>query len=209
MEQKIAEYLKSKYNPLAVILHGSRATGKNRPNSDWDIVVLVDHEVLAVQEMFDGEAIDVEAVKMPLSDKQILDNFANHLNNARLLFDNKDRIGAQLIEKSRLLASMGRELSEDEYTSKKSFAYRLLGRLESFVENDGPFFYHLGNFYQRALRYWFELKKEWSMPVYEALPEIARRDSEYYKHLTVIYSNVSNKIKLESARWLRERLFPE
>ena len=36
IENALTDILRRKYSPTAVLLHGSRAVGKERDNSDWD-----------------------------------------------------------------------------------------------------------------------------------------------------------------------------
>jgi predicted nucleotidyltransferase len=38
----VLERLKNRYNPVSVWLFGSRARGDYRPDSDWDIMVVID-----------------------------------------------------------------------------------------------------------------------------------------------------------------------
>ncbi len=39
MEQKIVDYILQKYNPVGLVLHGSRATGHAVADSDWDFII--------------------------------------------------------------------------------------------------------------------------------------------------------------------------
>jgi predicted nucleotidyltransferase len=205
-EEKIVEYLKEKYNPVGIILHGSQASGKHRKGSDWDIVVLVDKPTEDEQEIYEGEVLDTETVVVPLSDEQILKYFENHLSHARILFD-KDGVAEDIVSRSRRLALQGRKLPEAEYRSKRSFLHRLISRLESFKDNQGAFFYHLASFYQRSIRYWFELKNEWSKTIYEALPEIEARDPEFYKLIEILNKNSTSIEKIAAAKKINDLLF--
>ena len=71
-EEKLVEYLVAKYDPLAIILHGSRASGTNRPHSDWDLVLLVDKDTPTEQVLVDGSAIDIEALRPDIDNQKIL-----------------------------------------------------------------------------------------------------------------------------------------
>jgi predicted nucleotidyltransferase len=207
-EEKIVEYLKGKYDPVGIILHGSHASGKHRKGSDWDIVVLVGKPTEDEQEIYEGEVLDTETVVVPLADEQILKYFENHLLHAKILFD-KDGTAEDIVNRSRRLALPGRRLPEAEYRSKRSFLHRLVSRLESFEERPGEFFYHLGSFYQRSIRYWFELKNEWSKTIYEALPELEARDPEFYKLIEKLSGNYPSKDKIEASQSINNILFKE
>ena len=54
MEQKLTQYIIEKYSPLAVLLHGSRASGNERPHSDWDFAILVNEDIKVEREIVDG-----------------------------------------------------------------------------------------------------------------------------------------------------------
>ncbi|MGZ3775842.1 MAG: nucleotidyltransferase domain-containing protein, partial [Pseudobdellovibrionaceae bacterium] len=57
MKQKIVDHLVVKYHPKAIILHGSRVEGLNRPNSDWDILVISKSGVQGKTEIFEGQSL--------------------------------------------------------------------------------------------------------------------------------------------------------
>lgn len=65
----------------------------------------------------------------------------------------------------------------------------------------------LGGFYERAIRFWFELKGEWSKPIYDALAEIKERDKDYYAKLEVLYGNYELKRKVEVAEEIYNKFF--
>jgi predicted nucleotidyltransferase len=63
----IAWQLRDKYGATAVILHGSRAIGMDRPHSDWDMFLLF-NEMPAMafnREEIEGEDVEWKAVKVP------------------------------------------------------------------------------------------------------------------------------------------------
>ena len=57
MKEKLVEYLKEKYNPVAIVLHGSRANGNAREHSDWDFVVFTTSDMNPYREVVFGTNI--------------------------------------------------------------------------------------------------------------------------------------------------------
>jgi len=62
IEQKLVDYLKAKYSPLAILIHGSRASGFAREHSDWDFAILVDKDTQVDREIIDGANIEVRVI---------------------------------------------------------------------------------------------------------------------------------------------------
>jgi predicted nucleotidyltransferase len=65
-KDKIATYLKDKYDPEALILHGSRAAGQATEHSDWDIFMLDTQELPNETSRKFGAELDVAAKKLPV-----------------------------------------------------------------------------------------------------------------------------------------------
>ncbi len=45
MKEKLIEFIKEKYKPVAIVLHGSRVNGYSREHSDWDFVIFTKENV--------------------------------------------------------------------------------------------------------------------------------------------------------------------
>ena len=208
-EQKLTEYLVEKYHPVAIILHGSRASGKNRLHSDWDLVLLVNDDTPTEQAIIDGDAIDVEAFKTDIDDQGILKEIGSTFHSAKMLFDT-DNIGNKFVERAQRLASAGFQLKPDEHNSRKSFLYRLLNRLiDAGNEHPIEFAYHFGNFLMRAVNYSFQINGQWSKSIYEAVEDIEKNNPELFKELKLITSSISNSDKIESAKVIYRIIFKE
>jgi len=202
----IANHLKEKYSPVAIILHGSRASGKSKPNSDWDFYVFVNEKVNGGTEVFEGENLDVSIQYLPIDD-ELIDTFGNTLLNAKILLDSPDGIAKKLIEEINLQYINGRKLTEREYLNRNNRMQRVLNRLKDNLKDDMIFFYHLGTFYEITIRYWFELKAEWTKPIYEALPHIKENDEEYFNLLADLVNSHKNESKIKSAVRIYDKLF--
>lgn len=208
-EEKLIEYLVTKYNPLAIILHGSRASGTNRQHSDWDLVLLVDKDTPTEQALIDGSAIDVEALKPDIDDQKILKEIGGTFHSSKILFDT-DEVGEKFVERVQKLASVGFHLTSEEYNSRKLFLFRLLSRLvDAGDEHPIEFAYHFGNFLLKAISYSFQVKGQWSKSIYGAVEDIKKNNVNLAKELNIAVSNVSNIEKAETAKRIYKLIFNE
>ena len=87
-QQKIVEILREKYNPIAILLHGSRAVGKARSHSDWDIIMIIRDQIPRRQyrESIDGEDVEWKAFNIPKENDSIIDIFEVYLQFAKVLW---------------------------------------------------------------------------------------------------------------------------
>ena len=208
MKEKIVQYLKNKYFAEIIILHGSRASGKSRDNSDWDIFVFTNKDVKGNPGEFDGQKLDVNVIRLPFERDEFIDDYGRNLHNAELLLDNEDKTGKNIIEEGKKYYALGRNLTTREYANRKNYMSRIIDRMSGTVDKPERFFLYLGYFYEKALQYWFETKGRFSKPVYDAVEVIKAEDDNYYQLLETIFSNtVSNEDKLKSVKELQKFLF--
>lgn len=208
-EAKIVEYLKSAYSPAAILLHGSRAAGKSRPHSDWDIIMLFDKEIprKGHREEVAGEDVEWKAFQIPVSADKIVDTFDVYLQFAKVLWE-KDSLGSDLLKEAESEYQKGPNLSENQIKREKQFfQHKILG-MKDDRETSYMFLRHLSVLFNRASNMWFEvLRNEFAKPYYIAIPMIQKQDPEYYKHLMVLSGNGSNKEKISSAEWIFKKLY--
>lgn len=208
IQSNILQFLKEKYAPEIVILHGSRAAGKNRPDSDWDIFVFTSLDIKGGTEQFMGEQLDVQTVYMPVKIEEFVDNYGYVLHNAKILLDNEEEFGRKILEEAVQMYSLGKKLTETELTNRTNYMSRILSRMSGSTEKPELFLLYLGYFYEKSLQYWFELKGKFSKPVYAAIPEIQEADPEYYALLEVLFSGHStNAEKFLAAEKINQILF--
>lgn len=206
-EQKITEYIKQKYNPKAIILHGSRARGFNRSNSDWDMYVFVDNTIEGGSENHEGENLDIAIMYLPLEEYDFIDTFGTTLKGAKILYDT-DNIAVNLIAEAENIYGKGRILSERDVLNRKNRGARLLERIKGTVTKPELQLYHLGAFYESVIRYWYELKGEWQQPPYVALDEIQSRDPKFYNLLLIMATDNNCNDKANAADKVYQSLFP-
>lgn len=206
-EEELVDFLINKYQPLAILLHGSRATGRARQHSDWDIAIvkgpdtpLVEHDII------NGNALDIEIIDQNISDEELVKE-SGPFARAKVLYE-RDLVGTKILERVRAYLERGRQqLSQSEYESRKHFLYRLKNRLKNYSGSPEEYFYFIGDYYRRAIRYWFDVRCEWSLPVYDALPFINDNDPAFFKELAVISSDASVDVKQHSIENVYKLLF--
>ncbi len=212
IEQKIVEYLKEKYNPLGIILHGSRARGDAGKNSDWDLLVLVtdDFEQVSYGGEIDGQVIDPKIVKAPIMEAF----FKKHnylipaLAGGKILFDVNEN-ALSTINFAKKLDDKGMDLSSLEIENRRQFMLRSLGRLTDSLENIELFNYRIGNdFASRAIDWWFMvLNNKWSESARIALETIKKDDPEYFSWIEIILGNKDSQSKLVACENVYKKLF--
>lgn len=208
--QVIVDYLKATYEPEAVILHGSRAIGKERQHSDWDILMLFKSEPIrkSNREDIEGEDVEWKAFTLPVEQSRVLDDFGVVLQNARVLWERNGE-GNNLLELAQSEYAKGAQLTKEDHIRYRQFLTHKLHSLEDDRDTPYMFLRHLGEFFNRASNWWFEvLHDELRKPLYIALPEIQERDPEYFELLMILCGENSKQNKIDAARGVIARLFP-
>lgn len=209
LKQQITNYLIQKYQPAAILLHGSRARGLNRPNSDWDLFVFVDHDVKDDgSELWNGESLDIDVVKLPVAREDFFETFLGTLQVVELLYE-VNRAIQPILELAKEMYAAPFVLSKERYEHRKNYLRRLLLRLEGYLNQPELFSYYLAGFYETVFPYWYELKGGWSQPLYIAWPQIQKEDPEYAQLVTLLSSDTSTQTKLDAAKQINQRLFSE
>jgi len=200
MEEKLLSYIKENWNPASVILHGSRAYVREREHSDWDFICLFPDDAQNpgnFRALVEGQNIEIFSVTLPVRD--VLNTFGTKLRNARVLFDT-NATGEKIFEDAQALYQKPYPWPSTWPEGPKLW---MLGRLDGMrdAQNEPQqFLRYLGQFHQRALNYWYQIKqKEHSKPIYQALDEIREKDAEYFTYLEILGSmSNSPKEKLDA-----------
>ena len=181
MEEKIMQHLRETYDPVAIILHGSRASGHERPHSDWDFSLMHSQGVGLPDDGRSevlGENIEYSHHEYPVKD--VMNEFGIKLQNARVMYE-KNTEGTEILEMAQIAY---RELST--WTDKQRYNHSLWmkGRvtgMEDTVEQPLLFEKYAADFYHRITNYWYwTVRDSHSLPIYLALEEIKEKDPEYF-----------------------------
>ena len=209
MKNEIVKYLKDKYEPQAIILHGSRAKGGAVEHSDWDFFLLDEEKKDIRPEQYNGESLDIQRVDPNLEKEEIVDTYGPEFLGAEVVYD-FDGVGEDFLHKAQSAAEDGPELSKKDIESRRNYILRYLHRMQDRKHKPGAFFWYVSEFYVKAMQYWYELlHDEWAEPEYKAIDEIKERDPEYFSLLKVLYRHNSAEEKIEAAQEILDILFSE
>ena len=192
MQNSIVEYLKENFEPDSIILHGSRARGKERPHSDWDFILLYRQPTLVKNgRLFvDGQNVEYSVAVLPITD--IFSTFDTKLNKAKVIFDTNDK-GAVLIAEATAYYNKGVHWDEDKRNAHKLW---LGGRIAGMKDNtDNPLLFqkYFSDFYGRVFNYWYWLvAHRHSEPIYIAVDEIKEKDPIYFEMLCEMVASSSS-----------------
>lgn len=207
MQDKIVSYIKDKYNPLAIILYGSRSADVAKEHSDWDIACLVEGDSKSDSFEFEGESVDLDLHHYPLDLETALKYFDGTLQSAKLLYD-KDQIGEELLSKIKAHYALGRNLTNDQVNLRQQFMLRRLKKLQQSQDNSALFTIHLGVFVEKATQYWFEvLNNKWRTSLRSRLAVIKADDPDFYVKLENLSSSIELSEKIEIAKELNAKIF--
>ena len=205
----VAGHLRDKYSPVAIVLHGSRAVGKERPHSDWDIFLLFNEKPEQVVEREDvaGEDVEWTAVEVPVADDAMLRVFGVQLQFAKVLWENESRAGTRLLEQASAFYARGVQLTDADRVRYKQYLCHKANGMEDDIATPYMFLRHQYAFLLRATNWWFEMHGEYPKPFYMAMPLIRERDSEYHDLLLQISQGGPHPEKIVAAHRLVSRLF--
>lgn len=207
-KEKIIEYLKIKYNPDIIFLHGSRAIGFERDNSDWDFILVCDHKCkyADLRESFLNENIEVVFKYFPI--ENVLKSFGNKLQNAEVVFDKKGK-GELILSEIKSIYEKGFIWPINWPEEPKLWLEGRLFGMKDNINNPEIFLKYFSEFYTRSLNYWYMVKnKKYSRPIYLALDEIKGKDPEFRKLLNDISKeDIKNNDRIIIAEKMVSNLF--
>jgi predicted nucleotidyltransferase len=210
-QEKIVSFLREKYNPVAVLLHGSRAVGKERTHSDWDIILLLNGDVSkkGYREEIEREDVEWKAFNVPAEESSVYEIFDVYLQFAKVLWE-EDAVGTKLLDRAREEYAKGpKPYTDDEIRREKQFFHHKIQGLKDDQDTQYLFFRHLCVLRTQAMRLWFELiNKRFSQPLYLAMPLIQKEDPDFYKNLVSFTAfDTAPAEKIRDAEAMFERLF--
>lgn len=209
IEKALTSALKAKYQPSAILLHGSRAVGTERFHSDWDIIMLfaVLPDRINDREVIYGQCVEWKAFQSAVSQPALFSTFGTYLQFARVLWEANNE-GSRLLNLSRVVYANGPKLSEDYRRREELFFTHKLDGLTDDANTPELFFRHLCAIFNLSVKLWFELiEAKYSQPLYFAIPLIRAKDPSYSAHLAALLSSHDNLQKIDAAKQMFERLF--
>ncbi len=210
MEQKLKDYFIEEYKPLAILLHGSRAIGKEREHSDWDFVFIIDKPNPEMRrKIIFGQNCEHKLLFHPVSD-EVSKKDAWHLRegNVKIIYDPQG-IGAELLSRTAKIAKNKTEWSKEDKIAWSAYVQGRIDAMLDYQNDDIAFAIKSGDMIRVSITLWFDIKKNWlnAPQVYESLPIIQKEDPEFFKNLEIMSGNYPKEEKVESARKIHTELF--
>ena len=210
MQEELIAHLREKYNPDAIILHGSRARGKEREHSDWDFIFLYNNatDFKSGRELYQNQNIEFSVHTLPVQD--IESEFSTKLQKAKVLYETAAE-GTTLLSEAISFYEKGVHWSEGKKNNHKLWLQGRINGMRDNIDNPVLFFKYFADLYPRVFNYWYWFIQEaHSQPIYIAMEEIAEKDPQYSQSMERLASlDISPAEKVSSAAEIYERLFGE
>jgi predicted nucleotidyltransferase len=205
MESKIIEYIKTEYDPEAVLLGGSRMKGRETEKSDWDLFLIAPRKGKKGFVEFEGERLDVVFKSWP-DDNKVLTIPTGPLWPIKVVFDRSEGRLEKLLEKTKENFLEGPWIQHKELILERMQKMDSWKRkMEKYVTNPMVEFVFAGVFYEIAIQTWCEVHDMWSQSPAEALPIIEEKEKSFYDMLSGFVSS-SGSQRVGCAEAILERL---
>jgi hypothetical protein len=164
MEQKLIDYFKQKHQPLAIILHGSRAVGKEKEHSDWDTFFVLKEPRKIYREIVFGQNCEGANIGYPISDVDLKKHaWSLRRGNARVLFE-VDGIGTEILERCAKITESELPMSKEEWQSWQAWYAARIDSMKDYRDDPVAVTIKIGHIYQTSVVLWFEKHKGHSAP---------------------------------------------
>lgn len=184
---QISSYLYKKYTPKAILLHGSRARGDAVENSDYDLSLITESPEQIRPEIYKRMQLDVGGIS---TSQEILKSGSTPVWPCIIVFDDEDGLGKKLAQHNKDAFLKGPPpLTPEELENRRNFSTRLIRRIQGRGKAPLIRLYYLSDFYQRALRYWCEINKKWTMSAHLTLARIETDDPIFYEYLKDLWTD--------------------
>lgn len=210
MEQEIAAHLKKTFAPNAILLHGSRARGKEREHSDWDIIFLYSKQVEGKngRMLYKEQNIELSSHTLPINDVE--KEFGTKLLDARVLYE-EGLIASDLLLRANEYYKKGVHFTEEKLQNHQLWMEGRIDGMRDTVHEPIIFFKYFADVHQRVANYWYWiLQHSHAQPIYIAVEEMKEKDPEYHQLFAqLIDTRTHLEQKVAVAEKIKERLFPE
>jgi len=208
MEQEITEHLRGLFNPTAIIIHGSRAVGRERAHSDWDIFLIYEEGAeLSKNGRLVWQDQNIEYSHHTLPVENIEDEFGVKLQFGRVLYQANSE-GAELLKQAKEFYQEPINWSDEHRESHRLW---MKGRVDGMRDTVGQpliFERYASDFYARITNYWYiAIHNTHTKPIYLALEEIQERDPDYFDLIIGFIESVDKIQKVQTAEKIMERCF--
>tara|TARA_B100000508_G_C11413328_1_gene254422 strand:+ start:65 stop:697 length:633 start_codon:yes stop_codon:yes gene_type:complete len=208
MEQEITEHLREMFKPNAIILHGSRAVGREREHSDWDLFLIYEAgTVLPKNGRLIWQDQNIEYSHHVLPVENIEDEFGVKLQFGRVLHEVGGE-GTKLLEQVKDYYRKPINWSDEHCESHRLWMKGRVDGMRDTVDQPLVFERYASDFYARITNYWYVALQDTNpKPIYLALEEIAAKDPEYFSLIERFVETNSRQEKVVAAEKIMSRCF--
>ena len=195
IERTIVARIRERWTKAEIILlGGSRASGENVASSDWDIFAIGNFDRRESEpDKVAGHNLDV--ILQPISSVKegVLSTFYGLVRALRLLLDNRDQFGAQIVHAIKIAYDIGPGIRDaQEFQLDLNELSRFVAKIAGRQADPESCFSTLGRFHSLAVQMWFYKRERWPLPPHVALPLIRREDPNFAALLRVVATDTDH-----------------
>ncbi len=208
-EQEIKKYLVEKYNPTALVLHGSRANRMARVHSDWDFVMFAKQDTKPLnREIVFGANIELKQIVLPVPEDKFL-GFFFRTENTKILHD-PESIAKRLLELNEVKIKEGNKFTHEDRVKRYAFLISALDGIGDYQDDPLCLFDKKINFYTRIVESWFRFnKREFEPSHYIAFPTIQKEDPEFYSLIKNFVEKTDADDLVGIGKEILKKMFPD
>lgn len=209
MKSTIKDYLIMKYQPLGIVLHGSRAGGYATKHSDWDFFIFTNEEIpnkrKHVEEVVDGQFLDIMVWQFPILETDIKNYFAKYCGFAELIYDT-DPLIKEFFHAAQQAHQEGKHLTPEELQLEKTNIEKEIERLDDWLDDkSGVFYLRVSDLFKKFYELWWTVKNnKFSMSPRKGLAILSETDPAYFNLLNVLCNASSNENQYQAIHKLRD-----
>ena len=208
MEKEITEHLKELYRPVAMILHGSRAVGRERIHSDWDLFLLYKAETELPKNgrlIWHDQNIEHTHHHLPVEDLE--KEFGVKMQFGRILYESESE-GTNLLVEAKDYYTKPAGWSEKNNNDSKLWMKGRVDGMRDTVHDPLLFERYASDFYARITNYWYwAIHDTFPKPIYLALEEIKDKDPDYFNLIEKFVCRDDRNQRLAAAEAIMTRCF--
>ena len=137
MQEDIVDHLREIYKPDAIILHGSRARGKERASSDWDFIFLYNNPVNTPsgRKVYKDQNIEFSSFVLPIAVEDVENEFSTKLQEAKVVYESNGE-GTDLLDKANIVYREGVYWSPEKISNHKLWIQGRIDGMRDHVDDD-------------------------------------------------------------------------
>jgi len=213
-KEQIVTYLVTKYGAKGIVLYGSRADGLAKELSDWDLFVFTDKPESEIQDYceyheFNGQQLEVStyAIDCAKDANFILKTSSHPIDKAVVLYDDLDGMVAETVARSTIYYSESRPPhNHRQHDLRLKILRKFLWKVKARPDQNEIVFFGTSQFFIYAVRYWFESRGRWPLPIHKALSVIKEEDQPFAQLLETLCFEGNTQSRVDAMHGLYSKI---